>query len=48
MYPCETVWVKVFYQKDGCSQKLEYKHYNEKKKQTEGEGGGLRIWNFEG
>ena len=35
------------YQKDGCSQKLQYKHYNGKK-QTEWEGGGvLRIRNFQ-
>ena len=37
---------RCLYQKNGCRQKLEYKHYNGKK-QTEGEGA-LRIWNFQG
>ena len=35
---------------DGYSQKLQYKHYNGKKKQTEAEEGRrrvLRIWNFQ-
>ena len=36
------------YQKDGSSQKLQYKHYN-RKKQTEEKGKGevLRTWNFQ-
>ena len=34
------------YQKDGCCQKSQYKHYNGQK-QTEGEGGVLRIWIFQ-
>ena len=39
---------RVLVSKDGCSQKLQYKHYSGKK-QTEGEGrGGLRIFNFQG
>ena len=44
---CKTVWVKVLYQKNGCSLKLQYKHYNGKK-QTEGEGGRLKDNEFLG
>ena len=45
MYSCETIWVKVLV--SGCSQKLQYKHYNEKK-QTEGEGGRVNDTEFSG
>ena len=35
------------YEKNGCSQKLQYKHYNGKK-QTEGEGGRVKDNEFSG
>ena len=46
MYSCETVWVKrCLYQKDGSSQKLQYKHYIGKNKQR-GKGGRVKDMEF--
>ena len=45
MYSCETgTFIKRM---DGCSQKLQYKHYNGKK-QTEGEEGRVKDNEFSG
>ena len=51
MYSCETVGKSVCITRMGAV-KLQYKHYNGKKKKTEGAERrgerGLRIWNFQG
>ena len=46
-YLYEPVWVKVLVSKDGYSQKLQYKHYNEKKQRGRA-GGGVKDMEFSG
>ena len=48
VYSCETVWVK----KGACIKMMiavrNYSANSIMEKKAEGEGGGLRIWNFQG
>ena len=39
---------KVLVSKDGYSQKLQYKHYNEKKQRGRAGGGGVKDMEFSG